>query len=106
MDRSLSMEHYFANGSVQRLSDQILSPSAHLDDDGKVPVGFFSTGMHSIARGGLFRRRQVFVDVELGAHQHHHPHTPAKARILHARIHDRRLWRGVPPLRGLCADLR
>ncbi|WP_078965688.1 VWA domain-containing protein [Streptomyces aureocirculatus] len=43
------MEHYFANGSVQRLSDQILSLSAHLDDDGKVPVSFSSTKKHSIA---------------------------------------------------------
>lgn len=69
IDRSYSMKDYFANGSVQRLSDQILSLSAHLDDDGKVPVGFFSTEMHSLARRGLFRRPQAFVDIELGAHQ-------------------------------------
>ncbi|MEU2354553.1 VWA domain-containing protein [Streptomyces misionensis] len=69
IDRSLSMTDFFNDGSVQRLSDQILGLSAHLDDDGKVPVGFFSTKMHTIARGGLLRRPQAFVDVELGAHQ-------------------------------------
>ncbi|GHG22895.1 VWA domain-containing protein [Streptomyces filamentosus] len=69
IDRSRSMADFFTDGSVQRLSDQILSLSAHLDDDGKVPVGFFSTEMHTITRGRILRRPQAFVDVELGAHQ-------------------------------------
>ncbi|MGW0881365.1 hypothetical protein [Streptomyces sp. NPDC002671] len=37
------MKNCFADGTVQRLSDQILSPSAHLDDDGKVLVGAASS---------------------------------------------------------------
>ncbi|MFJ6438247.1 VWA domain-containing protein [Streptomyces sp. NPDC091416] len=69
IDRSLSMEPYFADGSVQRLSDQILSLAAHLDDDGKVPVGFFSTEMHTVSRRGVLRRPRPFVDIELGTHQ-------------------------------------
>jgi hypothetical protein len=69
IDRSFSMKDYFNNGSVQRLSDQILSLSAHLDYDRKVPVGFFSTDMHTITRGRIIRRPQAFVDVKLGAHQ-------------------------------------
>lgn len=69
VDRSYSMKKFFKNGAVQRLGDQILSFSAHLDDDGKVPVGFFSDTMHSLGRGGMFRRPQAFVDVQLGGHQ-------------------------------------
>ncbi|WP_330351908.1 VWA domain-containing protein [Streptomyces sp. NBC_00582] len=69
IDRSLSMKPYFGNGTVQRLSDQILSLSAHLDDDGTVPVGFFSDEMHTLARSRLLRRPQAFEEVALGAHQ-------------------------------------
>lgn len=43
IDRSYLMKNYFTDGTVQRLSDQILSLSAHLDDDGKVPVGAASS---------------------------------------------------------------
>ncbi|MFJ8752315.1 VWA domain-containing protein [Streptomyces sp. NPDC102441] len=69
IDRSISMRDYFTSGAVQRLSDQILSLAAHLDDDGKVPVGFFSDKMHTLSRGKIFRRPQTLVDVELGNHQ-------------------------------------
>ncbi|MGW1783878.1 VWA domain-containing protein [Streptomyces sp. NPDC002143] len=43
IDRFYLMKNFFADGTVQRLSDQILSLSAHLDDDGKVPVGAASS---------------------------------------------------------------
>ncbi|MFD9053565.1 VWA domain-containing protein [Streptomyces zaomyceticus] len=123
IDRSLSMTDFFNDGSVQRLSDQILSLSAHLDDDGKAPVGFFSTEMHTIARGGLLRRPQALVDVKLGAHQgprtaaaaHRHLEEPAaldtgrpharQGRPLHTvRHHHRARPQGIQEAREVGAE--
>ncbi|MDT0343138.1 vWA domain-containing protein [Streptomyces litchfieldiae] len=53
LDRSGSMSDHYRHGTVQHLAEQALGLSAHLDDDGSVPVVFFSTEVHGIAELGL-----------------------------------------------------
>lgn len=49
LDYSRSMGRFYRNGSVQHLTEQALALSAHVDDDGTVPVILFSGSAHEPA---------------------------------------------------------
>lgn len=57
LDRSGSMRRHYRNGTMQHLAEQVLSLSAHLDDDGVVPVVFFSTDVDGSTDLTLGRHR-------------------------------------------------
>ena len=57
VDHSGSMRPYYRDGSVQALADRVLGLSAQLDDDGNVPVVFFSTGVDAVTEIGLADHR-------------------------------------------------
>ncbi|QNP62796.1 VWA domain-containing protein [Streptomyces genisteinicus] len=53
VDYSGSMKDYYRDGSVQALADRVLGLSANLDDDGVVPVVFFSTDVDAVTEIAL-----------------------------------------------------
>jgi stress response protein SCP2 len=53
LDHSGSMRRYYKQGTVQRLAEQVLGLSANLDDDGVVPVVFFSGKVDAVVEIGL-----------------------------------------------------
>ncbi|MFD7698618.1 vWA domain-containing protein [Streptomyces caelestis] len=57
VDHSGSMKPYYRDGSVQALADRVLGLSAHLDDDGSVPVVFFSTDVDAVTEIALADHR-------------------------------------------------
>ncbi|MGW0546463.1 VWA domain-containing protein [Streptomyces altiplanensis] len=57
LDYSGSMKPYYQDGSVQALADRVLGLSAHLDDDGSVPIVFFSTDVDAVTDIALDNHR-------------------------------------------------
>ncbi|MFE9405978.1 VWA domain-containing protein [Streptomyces sp. NPDC006530] len=53
LDHSASMSGFYRDGTVQHLAEQALGLSANLDDDGTVPLVFFSHGVDLLADIGL-----------------------------------------------------
>ncbi|QES55767.1 stress protein [Streptomyces venezuelae] len=49
MDHSGSMSGFYRDGTMQQLAEQVLGLSVNLDDDGIVPLMFFSNGVDLIA---------------------------------------------------------
>ncbi|MGW1997591.1 VWA domain-containing protein [Embleya sp. NPDC001921] len=49
MDHSGSMGWFYENGTMQHLAEQVLGLAANLDDDGSVPLAFFSGGVDLVA---------------------------------------------------------
>ncbi|MFJ9574721.1 VWA domain-containing protein [Streptomyces bacillaris] len=70
LDRSGSMRSFYGDGSVQRLAEQALGLAAHFDDDGIVPLTFFSTEVHTHkVRRGLLSRSSKTIDIALNDYQ-------------------------------------
>ena len=61
LDHSWSMDHHYAAGSVQRITDQVLALAVEVDDDGKVPVFYFASGTNKPKTVSL-ANYQGFVD--------------------------------------------
>ncbi|GAA3746543.1 VWA domain-containing protein [Streptomyces tremellae] len=63
LDRSGSMRPYYRDGSVQALAERVLGLSAHLDDDGTVPVVVFSTDVDAQAEISLDRHEGRIAEI-------------------------------------------
>lgn len=66
VDYSGSMKPYYDDGSVQALADRVLGLSAHLDDDGVVPVVFFSTDVDAVTEISLAGHRGRVAQIVAG----------------------------------------
>ncbi|SDM93084.1 Stress response protein SCP2 [Actinacidiphila guanduensis] len=53
MDHSASMRSYYRRGTMQHLAEQVLGLSANLDDDGVVPLVFFSSSVNLVSEISL-----------------------------------------------------
>ncbi|MFD8632955.1 VWA domain-containing protein [Streptomyces sp. NPDC059533] len=63
LDYSGSMKPYYADGSVQALADRVLGLSAHLDDDARVPVVFFSTDVDAVEEISLANHENQVTEI-------------------------------------------
>lgn len=66
LDRSGSMRPFYRDGTAQHFAEQVLALSAHLDDDGRVPVVFFSTGVDGVAELGIGTYRDRVGELHAG----------------------------------------
>ncbi|MFD9124471.1 VWA domain-containing protein [Kitasatospora sp. NPDC059571] len=85
LDRSGSMRPFYRDGTVQHFAEQVLALSAHLDDDGRVPVVFFSTAVDGVAELSLdgYRGRVAELHEALGHMGRTNYHLAMKAVIRH-----------------------
>ncbi|MFF4105452.1 VWA domain-containing protein [Streptomyces sp. NPDC001903] len=63
LDHSGSMRPYYRDGTVQAFADRVLSLSAHLDDDGRVPAVFFSTEVDAVEEIALAAHRGRIAEI-------------------------------------------
>ncbi|MFJ3227554.1 vWA domain-containing protein [Streptomyces sp. NPDC086783] len=66
VDYSGSMKPYYKDGSVQALADRVLGLAAHFDDDGTVPVVFFSTDIDAVTDIALVNHRGRIEQIAAG----------------------------------------
>ncbi|MEU9604176.1 VWA domain-containing protein [Streptomyces sp. NPDC048057] len=66
LDYSGSMKDYYRDGSVQAFADRVLSLSANLDDDGRVPTVFFSTDVDAVTEISLDNHHGRIAEIVAG----------------------------------------
>ncbi len=66
IDYSGSMKPYYQDGSVQALADRVLGLSTNLDDDGRVPVVFFSTDIDTVTDVSLDNHHGRIAEIVAG----------------------------------------